>query len=385
MEDKVLKIIYYVKLSLRKQNIELDGLLQTLQIEDAVEYICLDSIVVEYIEKFDCFREFVDYLNQIKRQSEHKIIKEVTALDIEASKRTKLNSNNMTTEEMKTIFRALEHNLDLYERLYRDKIYKLETSLNRDVLLNIGRAKVFHLLGFNLIDWQRNYRKEILSIIPEMSMIIDENYMAMCNNDDARLFGSILDILNREEDIINAILDGSMPSKAFPLQKIKTKNYSFERLGIVENASGVIFYDNSLDPNPTKLKSGIMLLRDVVRDYDLNWIFNGYLDDRTISRMTLNGSKRYQVKNASTLLIEPDNSNRFDSQIVSVSTGIGSVQKKDFDYRMSVLGEDSIPIEKFEDDEIIRMAEKIVSNFPNLDLSHLNELIRLGKKPKGKK
>jgi len=385
MEDKVLKIIYYVKLSLRKQNIELDGLLQTLQIEDAVEYICLDPIVVEYIEKFDCFREFVDYLNQIKRQSEHKIIKEVTALDIEASKRTKLNSNNMTTEEMKTIFRALEHNLDLYERLYRDKIYKLETSLNRDVLLNIGRAKVFHLLGFNLIDWQRNYRKEILSIIPEMSMIIDENYMAMCNNDDARLFGSILDILNREEDIINAILDGSMPSKAFPLQKIKTKNYSFERLGIVENASGVIFYDNSLDPNPTKLKSGIMLLRDVVRDYDLNWIFNGYLDDRTISRMTLNGSKRYQVKNASTLLIEPDNSNRFDSQIVSVSTGIGSVQKKDFDYRMSVLGEDSIPMEKFEDDEIIRMAEKIVSNFPNLDLSHLNELIRLGKKPKGKK
>lgn len=384
MEEKVLKLLYYVKLNLRRSNIELEGLLHSFPIEDAIEFICLDETVVDYIDKFDCFREFADYLMQIKKQSQNKIISSITDLDIEASKRTSLNNNGITPEEMQLIFRALGTNLSLYERLYKDKIYKLETTLNRNVLLNIGRAKVFHLLGFNLIEWQNRYRQEVLSVIPEMSMIIDENYASMCNNDDARLYGALLDIINREDDIINAILDGSMPSRAFPLQKIKTKNYAFERLGLIDQSTGVVFYDSNSDPNPTKLKSGVMMLRDIVRDYNLSWIFNGYMDQRTISRIDINNGNPMNVKNASTLLIEPDNSNRFDGQVVSVTTGIGSIQRRDFDYKISVLGADAIPTEHFDEEEICRMAEKIVANFPKLNLTHLKEIIQIKGKKKNK-
>ena len=83
------------------------------------------------------------------------------------------------------------------------------------------------------------------------------------------------------------------------------------------------------------------------------------------------------VKNASTLLIEPDNSNRFDGQVVSVTTGIGSIQRRDFNYQVSVLGADAIPTEHFDEDEIFRMAEKIVANFPKLNLTHLKEIIQI--------
>jgi len=386
MDEIVLKIIYIAKKNLNKNGMNFDELLDKMPIEDFIECICNDKEIISLIDESHCFRDFADYLKQLKEQNKGKIISGITDLDIESSKRPRFNSNNMSTDEMQTIFKAIESNLELYERLYRDKIYKLETTLNRTILLNIGRAKVFHLLGFNLIDWQRNYRREILSVMPEMRMVIDDNYASMCNNDDARLFGVLYDILNREEDIINAILDGKISDKSFPLQKIKTKNYAFERLGLIEKPTGVVFYDKDKDPNNTKLKSGIMLLRDVIRDYNLNWIFNGYMDDRTISRISVSGNRKYKVKNASTLLVEPEYSDRLSNQLASITTGIGSIRKKDFDYNISLLEDE--PVEPFSDEEIFRMAGKIVAYFPELNLAHLQEFLEnnyYGKNPKGKK
>ena len=118
-------------------------------------------------------------------------------------------------------------------------------------------------------------------------------------------------------------------------------------------------------------------------------IFNGYAHEREIIlSKPLGNQKRIVVKNAETLLVEPDNSDKFDGQLVGISSAVGSMNKSEFDFKVSsFLEEDDgislIETEKqFEDSDVSFMASKIISNFPNLDLHHLKNLVENGPKYK---
>lgn len=382
MNSFVLKIIDYTnKLIIRDfYGITLYSLLEIIPFDTLLELIFSYDDIVKMLNDYDCFEQYINFLYQIKNDKSEKIIASLSDVDIEAARIPRKNNNQISENEMKIIFKALENNLELYEKLYKDKIYKIETTINRTVLLNIGQAKLFHLLGFDLLSWQRNYRQDIIRVMPELRGILSEDYVKMCQNNDIKLYKALETILKREQDILSAILSGDNISKAIPLQKVKTKNFAFERLGLLEAPAGMIFYNKTKDPlgNRNKIKSDIFLLRDFLQSLDLKWIFNGYAHDIDVSFKT----ETFRTKNVETLLIEPDYSNKFANQNVAITSSIGSIDRDKFNFRVSSIhdgsfgGSELIETEKyFSDDKIKFMAQKVIDSFPNLDLQHLRELV----------
>lgn len=378
MNEIILKIILDIELSIKMNfnGLELKELLLTMPFEEVVELICLDENIVKKINYYDAFEEVVNFLKQIQFRHQEKIIQSIENNDIDFSK-NKVTNYSLSSEEIKVIFSALKRNFDIYTKLYMNKIYKVETTLNKTVLLNIGHAKLFHLLGFNFIEMQKYYRTEILKVIPEMKEVLNKDYVDMCRKNDVSLLKALLLIIEREEDIISAVQSQNLSDKIFTSPKIKTKNFAFERLGLIESPAGIVF------TTPTKtIKSDIFVLRDFIRDYKLNWIFNGYAQERQVAlSKTLGKQKKVVVKNAETLLIEPDDSYRFDGSIVGISSAIGSMNRSAFDFKVSTLlseedVNDVISTDfEFDQEDIEEMAEKIISNFPNLNLSNLECLI----------
>ena len=378
MNEFVLKIIQYAEVLINKNfnGINLKNLLLTMPFEDVVELICLDEEIIKMINNYDCFEQFVNFLRQIKYEENNKIIKSITNNDILFSKGS-IKNYSLSTDEMPIVFSSLKRNLEIYEKIYMNKVYKIETTFNRTILLNIGHAKLFHLLGFNFIDMQRHYRTEILRVVPEMKEVLSKDYPDMCMRNDASLLKALISIIKREEDIILAVSGQQLSDEIFTSPKIKTKNFAFERLGLIESPTGIVF------SAPTRtIKSDIFVLRDFIRDYELNWIFNGYAHERQVSlSKTLGNSKKIVAKNAETLLIEPDDSYRFNGNLVGVSSSIGSMNKSVFDFKVSTLISDEdavdvIPTDfEFEQDDIKFMAEKIIFNFPNLNLTNLEKLL----------
>lgn len=378
MNEIILEIILDIELSIKMNfnGLKLKELLLTMQFEEVVELICLDEDIVKKINYYDAFEEVVNFLKQIQFRHQEKIIQSIENKDIDFSK-NKVTNYSLSSEEMKVIFSALKRNFDIYRKLYMNKIYKVETTLNKTVLLNIGHAKLFHLLGFNFIEMQKYYRTEILKVIPEMKEVLNKDYVDMCRKNDVSLLKALLLIIEREEDIISAVQSQNLSDKIFTSPKIKTKNFAFERLGLIESPAGIVF------TTPTKtIKSDIFVLRDFIRDYKLNWIFNGYAQERQVALSKILGKqKKVVVKNAETLLIEPDDSYRFDGSIVGISSAVGSMNRSAFDFKVSTLlseedVNDVISTDfEFDQEDIEGMAEKIISNFPNLNLSNLESLI----------
>jgi len=380
MMEIVLKIIQCAEVSIRNNyGTTLKQLLLTMPFNEVVELICLDRKIIEMINYYNCFEQFVNFLKQRKFEQCDKIIQTISNQDIEFSK-GKLGNYSLSESEMKIIFEALKRNLGIYEKLYLDKIYKVETTLNNTILLNIGHAKLFHLLGFDFRDMQENYKEQIIKVVPEMKEVLDKNYIRMCIENDVSLLKALLTIIKKEEDIICAVAEGELSDKIFTSPKIKTKNFAFERLGLIESPSGVIFYTPSSNE---RIKSDIFILRDFIRDYKLNWIFNGYAHEIEIElAKSLNRQRTVFAKNAETLLVEPDASKRFDGQVVGISSAVGSMNRSQFDFKVSTLSSysDVSNIIKtdfeFDEDNIKFMALKIISNFPNLDLSNLQEIVK---------
>lgn len=391
MTDIVLKIIKYSdSLSKKNNGIGVKQMLLLYPLETVIESICSQKEILELLNYYDCFEQFVNFLRQLKFEKCDKIIHTLKNDDIEFSKgnREIIQKYSLSQEEMKDIFEALRRNLYIYDKFYLDKIYKVETTLNNSVLLNIGHAKLFHLLGFDFNDMRGAYRNQILHVVPEMRDILEKDYKTMCKDNDVSLLKAVVSIVKREKDILEAVADGKLSSKIFTSPKIKTKNFAFERLGLIESPSGVIFYTPS---RSDLIKSDVFILRDFIRDYKLEWIFNGYAHEIEVElAKQVNNQKIITAKNAETLLIEPDDSKRFDGQLVGVSSAVGSMNRSEFDFKVSTFTGSSdvsnlinTDIE-FNEEDIKFMALKIISNFPNLDLSNLQNIVN-GNSKKNKK
>lgn len=363
MSSTVSDVLTFINNRLKREygGLKLEDIVGLYTTEQLLEFIFSDKASAIYVDQLGIFKEVVYYLKQLKEQSlEANVLHSIKPRDIYGSIDIDLNSNNITENEMQAIFSCLRRNVELYNELYYKKIHVLETSLNKTIFLNVGRAKLFHILGFNFYDWTRLYREELLRFFPELKNLFNKKYVDLVKDDDSvELYDVLGKILNKEQVILNDLLSkNSELSKAFPLQKIKMKNYLFERDNPYQS-KGVIFFDKNMKSSASNLNTDVFLLKDFIQSYRLNWIFSGYI-----------GYNGDTVKSPETLLIGNGDYYRAKNQIIGVTKSINTVSKDDF----NPLDYDETG-SKFDDEDIINLAKKIIDNFPNSNLAHLNSIV----------
>lgn len=359
---KIIKIAdYYIQKRYQKT---LEEIAIDFSVDELMNLICVDYNVQKLINEAANYEQIYYYLEQIKFQGLKKVIPRIYDKDIMLSIHPEIVTI-VSAAEIKMVFRAMRNNLHLYEKLYANKIYEITDTLNQKFKINITNSKVFHLFGMNFKEWQKQYRKEILAILPEIKNLLNENYIDICTNNDRRLYETIKLILSKEDQIINQILTNEQVAKAFPIPKMKAKNFAFERLGLINAPAGIVFYDKKKDQSGQKsmVSSDLFILRDFIMDYELRWIFNGY------------NSYGRPIKTAETLLLEKDTSNKFINQLISVSSNVRTINKSNIDFGILII--------KDEDDEvgfggsaILNTANKLIESFPNANLDHLNDLTK---------
>lgn len=316
----------------------------------------------EYVKSNGIRQEIIDILNYCCSKN----IKNVPDEDIAFAKKPALKTFKqggiLNEEELKQVFESLRKNKSLFDQIYRDKVWLIETNIGKNPALKITDFKLFHLLGFSQPEIKRDF-DNIKKILPTLKF------------EDINSFSSLYNVLmlfiENEQTLIEHALAGDLKA-SFNFPKIRIKNYVFERLGLIERSSGVLFYDKNKDENPTlKLKSDIFLLRDLIRNYKLDFIFNGY---RFFEEDSL-------VRNAETIFLneEGENAHFLTNQEASISERVGSFHPKKFEYVIKEIpsGEQlkyADDVVEFSLEDRKEMADKMIEAFPQLDKSHLEDL-----------
>lgn len=282
---------------------------------------------------------------------------------------------NVSEERLQRLFKALEHNMELYEQLYRDKIWIMDSSLGRSERLVISPTRFFHLMGLDEKDFRKNdnMRKFERMFNPRVGI---KSLMT----DRKDLFEVLFQMVKNEEDFISAIKDGELKSIINP-QKMEVKNFGFERIGSLEHSSGMIFYDKSLAQTiaqaegqqyNSNIKSDLILLSDFIRKYDLEFIFTPYRQYRHTA----------EGLDAESLVIPKNHYEQarlYKGQQASISVSARQYAPSDFKYTIKLAeGEEPISdprtVIEFSDADKARMAESIISALPQLDTEHLKEI-----------
>lgn len=333
-----------------------------LTAEELLVCILQFNDLYQYIKDNNLKQELFDFLNS----SCDKSILMVPETDLSFAKKPSLKTFKkggiLSEEELKQVFASLRRNKDLFDQIYRDKIWLIETNIGKNQALKITDFKLFHLLGFSQPEIKRDF-DNIRQILPTLEF------------EDIASFDSLYEVLMlfiaNEEVLIESALAGDLRN-SFNFPKIRIKNYAFERLGLIERSSGVVFYDKAKDENPAlNLKSDVFLLRDIIRNYKLDFIFNGY---RFFEEDDL-------VKNAETIFIneEGENSHFLTNQEASISERVGSFHPKKFEYVIKTVPEGeqmgyADEVIEFPLEDRQEMANKIIENLPQLDTSKIENL-----------
>ena len=316
----------------------------------------------KYVKSNEIRQEIINILNYYCS----KIIKNVPDEDIKFAKKSAIKTFEqggvLTESELKQVFESLRKNKSLFDQIYRDKVWLIETNIGKNPALRITDFKLFHLLGFSQLEIKRDF-DNIKKILPTLKF------------EDISSFSSLYDVLmlfiDNEQTLIEHALAGDLKA-SFNFPKIRIKNYAFERLGLIERSSGVIFYDKNKDKNPSPtLKSDIFLLRDLIRNYKLDFIFNGY---RFFEEDNL-------VRNAETIFLneEGENAHFLTNQEASISKRVGSFHPKKFEYVIKKVPPDgqmayADDVIEFSMEDRKSMADKMTEAFPQLDKSHMEHI-----------
>ena len=315
----------------------------------------------EYVKNNGIKQEIIDFLNYYCSKN----IRNVPDSDIKFAKKSAIKTFKqggiLTESELKQVFESLRKNKELFDQIYRDKVWLIETNIGKNVALRITDFKLFHLLGFSQPEIKRDF-DNIRKILPTLKF------------DDVASFSSLYDVLmlfiDNEHTLIEHALAGDLKA-SFNFPKIRIKNYAFERLGLIERSSGVVFYDKSKDKNQSSLNSDIFLLRDLIRNYKLDFIFNGY---RFFEEDNL-------VRNAETIFLNEDGENAhfLTNQEASISERVGSFHPKKFEYVIKEIPPDGQMayvdnVIEFSMEDRKEMADKMIAAFPQLDKSSIEDL-----------
>jgi hypothetical protein len=276
----------------------------------------------------------------------------------------------MTEERLDKVFEALEHNMKLYDRLYRDKIWIIDSSIGKTDKISISPTRFFHLMGLD----EKDFKDEDSMRLFESVFPVEDSIRSLMK-DRKDLFKVLEKMLQRETTIKQAILDGTLKPVINP-RKLEMKGFSFERMGIIEHSSGMVFYDKELAQQlgyNTRLQTDLILLSNFIRKYNLEFVFSMYRRYKHTPR----------AKDAESLIISQrgyENSEFIRGQQVSISESARRYSPKDFEYTIRAEDGSEEPISdpdeffEFSDEDKARMAHTIITELPQLDTEHLKDV-----------
>lgn len=304
--------------------------------------------------------------------------------------------------QIRRIFRTLRNNYYLYERLYKDKIWLINSTNN--IGEEIGSAKIkispymfFHLMGFdykNILNPNKKdrnghsheaYAREFSAIFPDSN----QAYSLLQKFGDSRNIYEVIELLlASEERFLQASLEGKL-TNTVNIDKLELKSYSFERMGAIQSASGMIFFDKQkalqlgYGSEIQHINTDIILLNDFIRKYGFNNLFG--LDFVFSPFDKIKGS---QISDQQSIFLTRQhgggfNSHLFDQQLASVSSSVAGYRSNDFNYDISELDSEtgipqSEPFEyiEFDQEERKRVAQTINEAIPGVDNTYLNQIIK---------
>lgn len=373
---------------IQKYGIDLIGVLQ-LDIEENTTEILMMLLmqfedVKEIIKQYKLYDIIYDFIDEFQRTKIYRLSTEDLSITLHKGEQIENLDSLLTEKQLEQIFKALEHNMYLYEKLYKDKVFIIDSSIGKKAKVTISSTRLFHILGLE--------EKVIKTNMQEFESVFNhsDNIKSLMT-DRKDLFTVLEKILANETRIINAVLEGKL-NHTFNFPKIEMKNYAFERMGMLEHSSGVIFYDKTIDTSleakTSHLKSDLFLLNDFIRNYDLDFVFSAYRPYK-FSRNFSMINKKANIQNnlptsdAESLFISSkgwENSRFLNGQLSSISESVGIYHKNNFDYTIFLEDESELPpvdpdeYIEFSDEDKARMANVIIENLPNLDNSHLKNL-----------
>ena len=302
--------------------------------------------------------------------------------------------------QIRRIFNALRRNYELFEQLYKGKVWLVSSSDKEGN--ELGTAKIhisayafFHLMGFdyrNLLNPNKKEKdgrthelqgREFASIFPNST----QAYRLLQNfGNEKNQYLLIEELLKSEERFLQAALGGQL-SNSVNVDKLELKSYTFERMGVVESASGMIFFDKQKaislhgEEEFKHINADIILLNDFLRKYDMSKLFGL---DFVIS--PFDKIKSGQKSDQQSIFLTKQlgggfNSHLFDQQIASVSSSVAGYRENDFNYSITEQGSeggnppgDPIDYREFDEEDRKRVAQTISEAIPELDQTYLNEI-----------
>lgn len=308
--------------------------------------------------------------------------------------------------QIKRIFQALRKNYNLYEELYKGKVWLINSTDNDGNELGNARIKIspymfFHLMGFdykNILNPNKKDRdgtthemqaREFATIFPDSS----KAYQLLQNfGNEKNIYEIIESLLNSEERFLQAALSGNL-SNTVNIDKLELKSYAFERMGAVQCATGMIFFDKQkaiqlgYGSEIQHINTDIILLNDFLRKYRINNLFG--LDFVFSPFDKIKGN---QISDQQSIFLTRQtgggfNSHLFDQQKASVSSSVVGYRDNDFNYNITEQGGESggsepFEFKEFDEEDRKRVAQTIKESIPGVDKTYLDEIIRENSKRK---
>lgn len=254
--------------------------------------------------------EIIKIINERKKRRELKNISEESYKAVSKRKIIPISRN-----EFITTFDTIERNLDKFNNKFKDKIFRLDSNTGSKNLISIGICNFYHLLGFSLIKWQEN-KESVLKLFPEFKKVLNSSYRDICVNDNHILYDVLYTLIDKKDVILEEIeYKNEDISNAFNMNKVKVKNFLFEKSDFTSYPSGII-RGNRKGGN---IKGDLYLIKDHINNNNLEW---GALSFRAYNKTP--------PRNLESVLFNYFNNLDIKNNHKEIVTSIGCVDKKDY-------------------------------------------------------
>ena len=131
--------------------------LMEMNIDNKVESILMLLLANEEIsnlfEQYELYDVMYDLLDSYSQKKIFAISDDTLRLSTKRPNDLTETEYRVTEDRLDKIFESLEHNMELYDRLYRDKIWIIDSSIGRTERISISPTRFFHLMGFDEKDF----------------------------------------------------------------------------------------------------------------------------------------------------------------------------------------------------------------------------------------
>ena len=224
--DEFAKFLQLCDIKLQKKyQTKLNQIMQ-IDIDNKVETVMMlllsDDELKYFVSQYNMHDLLYEYL---EGYSEKKIftISDKT-LELSTSRPYDLSDDEYLISEKRldNIFKALEKNMELFEKVYKDKIWIIDSSIGRSEKISISPTRFFHLMGFDEKDFKDS---DSMKAFESVFNLGDNIKSLMTDRKD--LFAVLEKLLERETTVKEAILDGTLKPVINPY-KLEMKNFGFE-------------------------------------------------------------------------------------------------------------------------------------------------------------